>query len=298
MRRIVQSVDTPAEGDSHEPIIIHGASETIPGQLVLFVHGLNGHRYKTWGRFPHLFMNDGQHDIGLHGYASGFGRLMNLSVTFDKQAEELAHQLRDCTYSQIALIGHSMGGLLCMAAIRNLIDGNSSSAIRRIAGLVLIGTPQAGSTSVPFWARWLSPDLRLLTAHSAALTDIQRRFIDHVVVSMFDQTHGSRFIIPTFAVVGTNDRWVTDLSATLRIPYDQIRRVFGSHIEIAKPVDAQSTAFEFAHDRVAACFTFHRELGQTRENIQRRLSTFITENFRGVEQQVASSIVGVDPNER
>ena len=96
MRRIVQSPETLAHFDADEPIIVHGASESTPNQLVLFVHGLNGHRYKTWGRFPHLFSDLIQYDIGLYGYASGFERVSKLSATFDKQAEELAHQLRDC----------------------------------------------------------------------------------------------------------------------------------------------------------------------------------------------------------
>ena len=190
----------------------------MPGQLILFVHGLNGHRYRTWGRFPLLFRDHTHYDIGLYGYTSGYGRISKLSATFDMQAEELAHQLRDCAYPQIVLIGHSMGGLLCMAAIRNLLDGRAPAAIDRIAGLVLIGTPQAGSTRVPFWARCLSTDPRLLATHSATLTDIQRRFNDHVIVSLFPQSYGSRFTVPTFAIVGTNDRWVTDLSATLHIP--------------------------------------------------------------------------------
>ena len=242
-------------------------------------------------------MDNGGHDIGLYGYTTGFGRIRKLSATFDRQAEELAHQLRDSTYAQIALVGHSMGGLLCMAAIRNLIDGRVPSAIRRIASLVLVGTPQAGATIIPFWARWLSPDLRLLAAHSAALTDIQRRFVDHVVVSDFQQLHGSRFLIPTFAVLGTNDRWVTDLSATLRIPSDQTKRVVGTHVNIAKPNDSHSPAYEFIQERIADSFSLHFRLERTRQEVQSRLSTFITHAFRGTEQKVATSILGVDAND-
>jgi pimeloyl-ACP methyl ester carboxylesterase len=121
MRRVVQSPETFVDSDAHEPIIVHGASETMPGQLILFVHGLNGHRYRTWGRFPLLFRDHTHYDIGLYGYTSGYGRISKLSAKFDMQAEELAHQLRDCAYPQIVLIGHSMGGLLCMAAIETYL---------------------------------------------------------------------------------------------------------------------------------------------------------------------------------
>jgi hypothetical protein len=120
-----------------------------------------------------------------------------------------------------------------MAALRNLIDARAFSTIERIACLVLVGTPQAGSIRIPFLARWLSRDLRLLAAHSTTLTEIQRRFTDHVVVTMFEQTFGSRYVIPTFAIVGTTDRWVTDLSAT-SIGIDLGKRVFHVHGQDAK----------------------------------------------------------------
>jgi pimeloyl-ACP methyl ester carboxylesterase len=274
-------------------MFVHGVSGEVPGELLLFVHGLNGHRYDTWGQFPHLFREESDYDIGLYGYASGFGRTSTLSATFDAQAEELAHQLRDCSYDQIVLIGHSMGGLMCMAALRNLIDAKACSAIERIACMVLVGTPQAGSVRIPFWARWLSPDLRLLAAHSATLTEIQRRFTDHVGVSMFEQPHGGKFVIPTFAVVGTVDKWVTNLSATLRIPSEQIKRVSGGHTQIAKPTDVDSEVFKFTRDRVLSSMKVHSERNHQQNEIKRRLSTLVDENFSGNEQLIASAIIGV-----
>src|SRR4051812_15145803 len=38
---------------SDEPLILHKhASAPETTQSVIFVHGLNGHRYSTWGNFP------------------------------------------------------------------------------------------------------------------------------------------------------------------------------------------------------------------------------------------------------
>jgi pimeloyl-ACP methyl ester carboxylesterase len=295
MRRVVQSINKPVAVEDGDPLVVHGADGTRPGQLIVFVHGLNGHQYKTWGQFPQLFLDGRKEDVGLYGYKSGFTRIGRLTARFDQQTEELAHQLRDCGYSQIVLIGHSMGGLLCLAAIRHLIDTSASATIHKIAGIVLVGTPQAGSTRVPFWARWMSPDLMLLAAHSAELLNIQRRFTDHVVASLFEQSHGRRFAIPTFAVIGTTDRWVDDMSSTLRVPSDQIKRVMGSHTAIAKPNDAENAAFRFTRDRVSVALEFHSKSEATRESIQNRLSTLVSENFQGVEQQLANSMIGVEP---
>jgi pimeloyl-ACP methyl ester carboxylesterase len=295
MRRVVQPIKQPVSVNDGDPLVVHGADGARPSQLIVFVHGLNGHQYKTWGNFPQLFLDCGQEDVGLYGYKSGFARIGRLTARFDQQTEELAHQLRDCGYSQIVLIGHSMGGLLCLAAIRHLIDTGASVAIHRIAGIVLVGTPQAGSTRVPFWAKWISPDLKLLAAHSAELLDIQRRFTDHVVASMFEQSYGRRFTIPTFAVIGTTDRWVDDMSSTLRVPSDQVKRVMGRHTDISKPTDSENAAFRFTRDRVSAALDFHRKSEEARESIQKRLSTLVYENFQGIEQQLANSMIGVEP---
>lgn len=292
MRRFVQKPDIAAVHEDNEPIVVHGASRKRSPQLLLFVHGLNGHPYKTWGRFPHLFFDNESYDVGLYGYASGFQRATKLSATFDKQAEELAHQLRDCGYTQIALVGHSMGGLMCMGAIRNLIDARSHQAVRRLSSLLLLGVPQAGSISVPIWATWFSRDLRLLRAHSKTLADIQRRFIDHVVVSDFEQSYGTRFVLPTFAVVGTKDRWVTDLSATLRIPSDQVRRISGTHTDIAKPRDDNSEVFGFARSKIADSMTSHNARTGEQDKVRRRLSSLIRDSFRGSEQIIANGIIG------
>ena len=291
MRRFVQPPDDAVARNESEPIVVHGASENRSDQLVLFVHGLHGDRYETWGQFPHLLYHHTRCDVGLYGYASGYQRATQLSATFDKQSEELAHQLRDCDYRQITLIGHSMGGLMCMGAIRNLIDAGSKLAIRRISSLVLVGVPQAGSVRVPFWATWISSDLRLMRAHSRTLDEIQRRFIDHVVVSPIEQSFGTRFVIPTFAIVGTKDRWVTDLSATLRIPSDQVRRIVGTHTAISKPADADSEAFKFTRSRIQDATNFHEKRTRAQTKVQQQLSNLIAENFTGSDQVIASGII-------
>ena len=295
MRRVVQPISQTVTVTDGDPLVVHGADGARPDKLIVFVHGLNGHQYKTWGNFPQLFLDCKREDVGLYGYKSGFARIGHLTARFDHQTEELAHQLRDCYYSQIVLVGHSMGGLLCLGAIRHLIDTGASTAIHKIAGIVLVGTPQAGSTRVPFWARWMSPDLKLLAAHSVALLEIQRRFTDHVVASMFEQSYGRRFTIPTFAVIGTTDLWVDDMSSTLRVPSDQVKRVTGSHTDISKPTDAENGAFRFTRDRVSASFDFHRKSEAARDSIQKRLSTLVSENFQGIEQQLANSMIGVEP---
>ncbi len=292
MIRVQTSLDTYER--SADPLVVHGLSQDPSVQLVLFVHGLNGHRYKTWGSFPGLLSAAMACDVGLYGYASGLKRVRRLSAAFDKQAEELAHQLRDSPYERVVLIGHSMGGLLCMAAVRNLIDGLARDTVDRIAALFLVGTPQAGSRRVPFFSRYLSPDLKVLHAHSATLTDIQRRFTDHVVPTALKQTYGSQSVIPTYAVMGTADKWVDDLSAGLGIPSSQTKRVSGSHTDIAKPSETQKLAFEFTRDRAMEACAFHLERSSALQRVRDRMLSVVSSQFEGVDLLMASSMIGGD----
>src|ERR1035441_4182755 len=65
MRRLVQSTfaDPKDPGALQgEPLVIHLRSEPTRNRaLVVFVHGLGGHRYgpnATWGLFPRFFFDD------------------------------------------------------------------------------------------------------------------------------------------------------------------------------------------------------------------------------------------------
>lgn len=70
------------------------------------------------------------HDATLHAYDWRRG--------IDELGRELAERLESEPAERIALIGHSLGGLVCRAAL-------GLAAHRRIERMILIGTPNAGS---------------------------------------------------------------------------------------------------------------------------------------------------------
>ncbi len=89
MRRFVQSADKPVTTNDGDPLVVRCSGSPPKTHLVLFVHGLDGHQYDTWGAFPRLFFACGAEDIWLCGYPTGFRRIGRLTATFDQQAEEL-----------------------------------------------------------------------------------------------------------------------------------------------------------------------------------------------------------------
>ena len=156
-----------------EALTIHKRSDGNTA-LVIFVHGFGGSRYgekSTWGNFPQFLFEDiPELDVGLYEYRTLFGRMASpgKSVSLPDEAEAFADIIRDRKeYQRVFLIGHSMGGLLCMAAIAHLLDSRQQDVILRIGGLILMATPQAGSQRVLFFA-----DYFLRTSRPSSRTEL------------------------------------------------------------------------------------------------------------------------------
>lgn len=245
---------------AEEPLVVHRHEGTRNTRLVLFVHGLGGQRYgpkATWGRFPELLFEDlPEADIALYSYRTLFGRLRFWkSVELEAEAELLAASLRDALarYHSIVLIGHSMGGLLCKAALCELIWDKERETLARIGGLILMATPQLGSKRMPGFLRFLSPDARALEPHSRLTADISETFEDHLST---DETVSStrKTIVPTWAVLGVSDFWVDPLSAGIGLPSSRRKVVRGSHTDVVKPRTRSDDAYVWVRERITTSF--------------------------------------------
>jgi alpha-beta hydrolase superfamily lysophospholipase len=242
-------------------IIVHAQPDRTNAALVLLVHGLGGSRYGTWGDLPrYLHSDEFPADVGACSYDSGHRRLLHRHTPdFSFLAQVLADEIRDTPeYSQVLLVGHSMGGLLCMAVIKHLIDVDAMSddeepITRRIAGLFLLATPQAGSLrSKRLFARF-SSDAAVLRAHGSTVRELQSTFINRVAKSE-SQSRGNLILIPTYALVAGRDAWVDRFSAGLGIPDSHQRRVAeATHMSIVKPDSQEDDAYKWLVSRLSLC---------------------------------------------
>jgi hypothetical protein len=122
-----------------------------------------------------------------------------------------------------------MGGLLCMAAITDLITTRQQESLSRIGGLILMATPQTGSQRVVTPLSWLSKDFYALKPHGEFVTDLHDTLVNNRVVLDETRAKSGDIIIPTWAVLGASDHWVDKLSAGLNLPEARKRTVRGSH---------------------------------------------------------------------
>ncbi len=253
--RVLDDADVPAD----EPLVVHDGGRE-PSRLVVFVHGLGGSRYGTWGDFPRFVFEDFRDAgvaVGLYGYRTAAGRLRrSSSLDLEREATILADTVRDLpsTCQRVIIVAHSMGGLLAKAAIKSLIERHERGALARIAGLVLMATPQAGSLRVPSFLAWFSRDAAALEAHGDLVTRITEAFTDRVS-QVPVPGDADRFVIPTWAVIAPADQWVDRLSAGLQIPSPRRKEVRGSHTSIVKPRDRTGSAYTFVRNALAECIT-------------------------------------------
>ena len=225
-----------------------------PNRLaLLFVHGLGGDPITTWQRFPELAFHAQElanFDIGLFGYRSGV--FTNLAPGLPKldireKSLDLAADIRvlfdEDHYDGVVIVAHSMGGIVAKFAIRQLLELDPMNG-RRILGLYLCGTPQYGSLKAIWPLRWFSPDLRLLAAFSADLSDLQLFWNSRITTDPIRMS-SQRFFLDERALVGTHDRLVKRGSGVGSLPFERVQTVNLPHTKLVKPRDAQAPTFQW-----------------------------------------------------
>lgn len=264
MHLVEDDIYTPVPS-GHEaydaPLVIHCRPGVARTRLVLFLHGLGGRRYDTWGTIPrYVFEDCSDAAVGLYDYRSGFRGLLPWSTaSLPDLAKELADVVRDSQFTRIVMVGHSMGGLLAKATVKDLIDSGVKSvdgypSIARVAGLILMATPQAGSLRVPGALGMLTRDGRSLRAHSRFVTELNETFknrIDNTGAALVHVDHEAS--IPVFGVIGLRDAWVDRLSASLDLPRSQTKNVRESHTSIVKPASRHDGSYEWIVGRIKDC---------------------------------------------
>lgn len=239
-----------------ESIILHRRPSAPSTRLVIFVHGLGGTPYGTWGSFPKFIFEDVTDlDVGLYQYETLWRRLrFGAQIQLDKEADIFAGVLRDelKDYRDIILVGHSMGGVLCKAVIARLVRDRRMDVLDRIAGLFLLASPQLGSLRVPRFLSWISPDADALKPHGQLLDEIERTFEDYLLLDR-DAISYDKPVVPTYAVIGASDFWVDKLSAGIGLPTRQKKVAVGTHTEVVKPQSKTSSIYSWVLDELKRC---------------------------------------------
>ncbi|MGV0813364.1 alpha/beta fold hydrolase [Mycolicibacterium boenickei] len=224
-------------------------------RLIVFVHGLNGGGYRTWGKFPRFVFDDVSRDpvdVALFDYFSGLRRRVRRRPSVPEVAQILTERLQDLSkeYDEIFIISHSMGGLIATDSMRNYIAqrGEEPGLLRVLAGAIYISTPLTGSKFAHARIRLLVSEWQQLQLDSPYQEDL-RRFISATIDTKSDaETASHRYKLPIWSFVGARDGVVERSSATQGIDEDQVRTIDLGHRKISKPRQLGSEVVVLARD--------------------------------------------------
>jgi pimeloyl-ACP methyl ester carboxylesterase len=239
------------EGNPRWERIERGGNQTA----IVFVHGLFGDFRETWGRFPELICQDAElnHcDVICWGYPSSvLGPLIKFLghqvPTIDQVSEALRTDLENTQiagkYTDLILVGHSMGGLVLMKLILSLRETLQENAkiteedadqrkrlLRRVKHLVLYATPTQG-VQLPKMP-WRHRQIVSLGDRSQFITDVTKGW----------QKKDLQTTVPVKGVVGLQDNAVTEQSASAF--WRDVKTAPGNHTEVVKPGDRSHTSFD------------------------------------------------------
>lgn len=201
---------------------------------VVFLHGFCGAADKTWGEFPRLLMQEPKlHRWDLFGV--GYPSALRIDIpriwTADPGLDILARELRTAMalppltrYQAIAVVAHSMGGLVAQQA---LLDDDLA---HRVSHLFLFGTPSNGLRKSRLGAVF-KPQARDMSLGSPFLTALR---------SEWKKRYTQRLPFKLRVVAGDRDQFVPPASSLAPFPEALMDVVHGDHLSIVKPTDSNS----------------------------------------------------------
>ena len=202
-------------------------------RAVVFLHGFSGDRDDTWDRLPGLLGTVvADWDIYTLGYATtlrpdwlGFWSadpdlpILATWLTTEASIDPLRR------YRSLALVAHSMGGLIVQRA---LVD--SPDLADRMAKVVLFGTPSAGlrkASWTVFWKR----QLRNMADGSEFITTLRRDWADRF---------GPKSAFDFKVVAGSEDQFVPPKSSLDPFPRKFHCVVPGNHLSMVRVADTDA----------------------------------------------------------
>ncbi len=199
---------------------------------IVFIHGFMGDAEKTWGEFPNFIIETKEHknwDIFSLGYPTSLSYDLKGVWRADPDiktiSDELRTKLSDTSlsgYKSVALIAHSMGGLVVQRALIDLKQ-NSEEIFNRISHTFLLGTPSDGLEKVSILS-FIKRQLKNMGKNSDFIKDLRKNRVVLYTSSLFFR-----------AIAGDEDEFVTRDSSIYPFP-DKYRKVVpGDHLSMVKP---------------------------------------------------------------
>lgn len=205
---------------------------------IILIHGFSGESHHTFGMMPAFLAGNPElysWDIHCFGYPTALRPDVTGVWAADPDLNTLAgflitavEQTRFDKYNQLALIGHSMGGLIIQRA---LLDG---SFVSRVTHLVLFGTPSDGLKKAGL-GKLFKRQVRDMDRDGAFIRLLRSDWTSRV-------GNNPRFGFRVIA--GIRDEFVPRESSVDVFNAEYRSFIAGNHLEIVKPAVADADSMK------------------------------------------------------
>jgi len=212
--------------------------------LLLFVHGFSGESKGTFGDIPQMLQSDSKFD----GWAMkplGYSPIVQPKLGKDiwgaiLDVDKIASFLKTSIkykfkkYDRIAIVAHSLGGLVAQKAILSL----ETEDLNRISHLIMFGTPSNGISAEILSKQWNSK-YKEMSSEGLFITSLRKEW---------SETFKDGVPFKLKVAAATDDQYVTVESCHGPFAKEYCEFVGNDHLKMVKPKDENDDAFNLIKD--------------------------------------------------
>jgi len=228
--------------------------------LLLFLHGFSGESKDTFGSIPNMLQSDSNFDgwaMKSLGYSPVvqpklgkdiWGAILDVDKIAGYLKTSIQFKLKD--YDRIAIVAHSLGGLVAQKAIINLDKENRN----RISHLIMFGTPSNGIAPAVLTKQW-NKKYTELSSEDEFITSLRNDW---------SQTFNGKYPFKLKVAASTDDEFVSLESC--HDPFDEKYREFveKKHLDMVKPKSNKDATYALIIDTLTGS-KFFKEYKNTEE---------------------------------
>ncbi len=208
--------------------------------LLLFVHGFSGESKDTFGNIPSMLQSDSNFDgwaMKPLGYSpivqpklgkDIWGAILDVDKIAGFLKTSIQYKFKD--YDRIAIVAHSLGGIVAQKAILALDKENRN----RISHLILFGTPSNGISPEVLTKQW-NKKYSEMSSEGNFIKSLRHEW---------DQTFNDKYPFKLKVAASTEDEYVSIESC--HKPFGNTYREFvdDKHLLMVKPKDEKDDAYQ------------------------------------------------------
>ena len=272
-----------------------------PPTLVVLVHGLFGKGYKTWGQLPQRLFDgtDGPAvDVAVYDYRNGFRGILRRIGKWEYWTRQLSGHIRqiEAEYSDIVLVGHSLGGILIEAITKSYLEIRAlrhEEGAGPLAALFVISSPRAGSG----WAApplvLIMPELFMLRRLGSRSAEVDEFFASYTERHNIAAASPGRTVVPVYAALGGGDKLVSQFSAAFSVPSEQRLYLDAGHRSIVKPGPADDQLIDWILQKIAERLEVRAQAARQEQHYTRHALTTTTDPRAAIVTRFVSDSSGL-----